>query len=867
MDFHHFRLTHVGLRPSKNTWLFGLLLIVITFVVYQPVWHAGFIWDDDNHLTNNPCIVGPLGFKAIWTTSQATYYPLVLTSFWIQHALWGLNPLPFHLVNVAVHGTCAVLTWRVLLKLNVRGAWLGAAIWALHPVNVESVAWVTELKNTQSCFFYLLGILFFLEWLKQRASNGATVHYVLALVCAVAAILSKSSTVMLPVVLGLCWWWLEGRWRSRNVAWLTPFLIISLVASGWTIWEQQFHSGAVGAEWAYSWTERLVIAGKAFWFYLGKLAWPHPLVFVYSLWKIDASGPLAYLPLLIAAAGLCVLWRYRNTQSRALFFGFAYFVISLFPVLGFFNIYFFRYSFVGDHFQYLASMGPLALAGAGIVTVLDDFNLGKRSVLLLEGALLLLLGILTWSQCRVYTTDETLYRATLEWNPSCWLAHNNLGLTVLRSGKPEEAIEEYRKALHYKPDYAEAHNNLGNAYLDKGRITEATSEFSKAAQCNPHYAEAYANLGNALVKSGRIDEAIAKFELALKIQPDLTLVRYNLGNAFLQKRQFGEAIGHYQEALKAKPDFAQAHYNLAAALLEENQTDGAIWHLERAIENKPDFAEAENNLGSALLQKGRVDEGVGHYRKALRINPEFAEAYFNLGNALLEKGRLADAVTAYEKATEITPRNVQFQSSLGVALAKIGNRGDALSHLEAALDLQPNDWERHRLLGIAYAMDGRPRQAAKQFELALEIRRDDPGIEKDLAKALWQDGRVREAIVHYNNALKADPPLVDALKELALLLATTPDNALRDGKRASELAFRAWQLSNERDPVAGAALAAAYAERGDFANASKTAQRAMDLAASQGQTSLVETIRSNAKLYRENKPLRLARMSDASSSP
>ncbi|MEY2525652.1 MAG: hypothetical protein QOE73_423, partial [Verrucomicrobiota bacterium] len=324
-------------------WIFAALLVVLVVVAYQQVWHAGFIWDDDSHLTKNPCIIGPLGFEGIWTTAAATYYPLVLSNFWIQHALWGLNPLPYHLVNVAMHAACGILLWQILRQLQVKGAWLGAALWALHPVQVESVAWVTELKNTQSCFFYLLSIFFFLRWRETIASrldrHGKVWNYAAALFCAVLAILSKSSTVMLPVVLGLCSWWMDGRWRWRDVTKLVPFLFVSVSAAAWTVWEQKFHSGAIGSTWTQTWAERIIIAGRDVWFYLGKLFWPHPLIFIYPRWTIDASQALAYLPALAAGAGLILLWWNRNGRLRPIFFAAAYFVVSLFPVLGFFDVY------------------------------------------------------------------------------------------------------------------------------------------------------------------------------------------------------------------------------------------------------------------------------------------------------------------------------------------------------------------------------------------------------------------------------------------------------------------------------------------------------------------------------------------------
>ena len=366
----------VRISLLRRDWFWALLLIAFVSIAYAQVFRAHYIWDDESHLTRNPCVIGPLGLKEIWTTAQAVYYPLVLTTFWTLHKFIGLNPLPYHLLNVLLHAASAVLLWRILQLLKIRGAWLGAALWALHPVMVQSVAWITELKNTQSCVFYLLAILFFLKWNDQggavsrppqrRTGDRRSFVFALSLLFFLLATLSKPSVVMLPFVLALCIWWMRGKIRWRDMLTLIPFVLISALVSAWTIWEQKFHARAIGPDWAQTFPERLIIAGKAIWFYLGKLVWPHPLIFIYPRWEIDSSKVVAYLPLLAALAGLALLWFIRAKWGRALFFAAAYYVISLFPVLGFFSVFFFRYSFVSDHFQYLASMGPLALAGAGI---------------------------------------------------------------------------------------------------------------------------------------------------------------------------------------------------------------------------------------------------------------------------------------------------------------------------------------------------------------------------------------------------------------------------------------------------------------------------------------------------------------------
>ena len=444
---------------ERRDWLWGFFLIAFVFIAYAPVFTAGFIWDDESHLTQNPCIVGPLGLKEIWTSTQAVYYPLVLTTFWVLHKFVGLNPLPYHILNVLMHAGSALLLWRVLRQLGVNGAWLGAALWALHPVLVQSVAWVTELKNTQSCLFYLLSISFFLSWeeqarLTRTARTKIPLMFALSLTCFLLAILSKPSVVMLPVVLALCIWWRRGRIGWKDAMLLTPFLLISALASAWTIWEQKFHANAIGPEWAQTWPERLIIAGRAIWFYLAKLVWPHPLIFIYPRWEIHSWQWIAYLPLLAATVGLIVLWSVPGRAGRALFFAAAYYVVSLFPVLGFFSVYFFRYSFVSDHFQYLASMGPLALVGAAIATLAGRFcetplelasgtvalqlssdNIGVARGRLFLGSLgcsilLLSLAFLTWRQSAIYHDLITLYTRTLANNPACWMAHYNLGIAL-----------------------------------------------------------------------------------------------------------------------------------------------------------------------------------------------------------------------------------------------------------------------------------------------------------------------------------------------------------------------------------------------------------------------------------------------------
>jgi protein O-mannosyl-transferase len=712
----------------RRDWFRALLLVAFVFIAYIQVFQADFIWDDESHLTRNPCVVGPLGLKEIWTTAQAVYYPLVLTTFWTLHKLIGLNPFPYHLLNVSLHAVSAILLWRVLRLLEIRGSWLGAALWALHPVMVQSVAWITELKNTQSSVFYLLSIFFFLRWEDHGAAvSGSSPRgtedrhsYVFAssLLFFILATLSKPSVVMLPIVLALCIWWRRGKIRPRDLLTLTPFALISAFASAWTIWEQKFHARAIGLEWAQAFPERLMIAGKAIWFYLGKLAWPHPLIFIYPRWEIDSLKAAAYLPLLLGIAGLVALWFVHAKWGRALFFAAAYYVASLFPVLGFFSVFFFRYSFVSDHFQYLASMGPLALAGAGIATILVRFCgtsaefvhrpevvpqssgtiADPRSRLVLSyglcGILLVLLGFLTWRQTAEYHNLVTLYTATLQKNPRCWMAHYNLGIVLSEQGKADQAIDHYRQALDLRPDYAEAHYNLGRLLVEQGQSDEAITHYERAVAINPADAEAQNNLGVTLFGIGRADDAIA----------------------------------HYQKALEIWPDYAEASCNLANALIAKGDFDGAIARYTACLAVLPDQEEARYNLASAFLRRGRTDEAITQYQKVLQMHPESADAHANLGSAWLAKGRVRDAMAEYTKALQLSPENLAALSNLAWLLAtsadaSLRNGSEAVRLAERA-DSASSRSETHatvlRILAAAYAEAGEFAEAKETAQNALQ---------------------------------------------------------------------------------------------------------------------------------------------------
>jgi len=593
----------------SGDWVLGLLLVLAVIITYSPVWHAGFIWDDDNHLTANPCIIGPLGLKEIWTTSAAQICPLVLTSFWVEHALWGLAPLPYHLVNVFMHAACAVLLWRVLRSMQIPGAWLGAALWALHPVQVESVAWITEMKNTQSGLFFLLSILFFVKLLegrppgRPRTRGSASLqedpkrrdwNYALTLLFAALAMASKSSTVILPVVLCICAWWMEGRWQWRNVARMIPLFLMSLAAGILSLWTQNVEA-ADDLKWGTpTWPERLAMTGDAVWFYLGKLVWPYPLMAIYPRWDIDASQWFSYLPLIAVIAVPLLLWWQRDSWSRPWFFAFAYYLLGLLPVLGLADRY------VADHYQYLADMGPLGLAGAGLAQM-AEFILPKKSWFQpgFSAGVLLILGLVSWQRAWVYENQETLWTDTLAKNPNCSAGYNNLGLAFSQNGQIDDALAQFQKALAINPGFDKAQNNMGTALAQKGRVDEAMVYFQKAVEINPQYAEAHGNLGKVFLQKGKLDEAIVEYQRALEINPIYADAHNSLGDIFFKRGQLDEAKAEFQRALEINPNHAEAHYNLGSALFLKGQIEEAIAQYKEALRLRPDFSEAQKNLAKA----------------------------------------------------------------------------------------------------------------------------------------------------------------------------------------------------------------------------------------------------------------------------
>jgi protein O-mannosyl-transferase len=635
------------------------MIIAATSLAYLPALRGDFIWNDSDYVT--PAARRSLaGLGRIWGDVGATeqYYPLLHSAFWVQHRVFGDHPLGYHLVALALHLLSALLFAAVLRRLfsplgsaspaavaqptfsGELAAWIAAFLFALHPVHVESVAWITEQKNTLSLAFYLGAALAYMRFDETRKPAPYAAGFALF----VASLGCKTVTATLPAALLVAFWWKRGRLDlKRDVAPLLPWFVGGMAAGLFSSWVERVYGHAVGPDFTTSPAGRLLVAGRSIGFYAGKLSWPAGLNFIYPRWIINpADGRQWLYPAGVALFGVALWWlrgRWRGPLAAFLFF-----TGSLFPVLGFVNLYGARFSWVWDHWQYLADLGPIAFAAAVMACAWRRL---KGTARFLEAALVATLlaafGTLATAHARMFHDDQTLYRETLARNPGCWMAHYNLGLIWSQMpGRLDEAVAEFRESIRLKPDLVEAHDNLGNALLQTpGGLEDAIAEYREAIRLDPKAYRAHYNLGFVWSHlPGHIDDTIDEYEIAVRLQPDSVQSRDNLGVALARAPgRLDEAIEQFRAALRLDPSFASVH----------------------------------NNLGLALSQRTeRLPEAVAEYRSAIRLDPRFALAWYNLGAAQYKLGNLKAAEEAFREDLRLSPDDPSGRKALSVVQRRLG---------------------------------------------------------------------------------------------------------------------------------------------------------------------------------------------------
>ena len=628
-----------------------LLITVATIIAYLPALNGGFLWDDDGHVTRTD-LQSLDGLFRIWFDYGATqqYYPVLHSAFWIEHLFWGQAQLGYHLVNLAQHITVACLLGTLLRRLDVPGAWFAAAYFALHPVCVESVAWISEQKNTLSALFYLGAAIAYLRYKDNREPAG----YLVASGLFALALLTKTVTASLPAALLVVTWWKHGRvdWR-RDLLPLLPWFVAGAVMGTITAHFESELVGAKGADFALSALARALLTGRVVWFYLAKLIWPFNLSFIYPRWNVDPGiwwqwlYPLLALALLFALIELARRGHRQGLAAALLFGG------TLFPVLGFFNVFPFLFSYVADHFQYLASLAFFALSGAAVSELAMRRGRGFSGVV--GGILLAGSAMLTWDRAAIYRNSTVLYENTIAANPDCWLAHHNLAVALAESGQMDEAISHLETVRRLKPDYAPGLNHLGDDLTRTGRAAEAVSLLQEAIRLEPRYAEAHNNLGVALMTLNRAPEGLVAFSEAVKLQPRLATAQSNLGFALASSGRNAEALTHLEIAARLQPENPGAEVDWATALALTGRQTEARAHFVRAIQLAPGNADYRLQYGHALAESGDVTGAVGQFTAALELNPNHALAHLQLAMALRRLGRSAEAQGHYRTALQLDP--------------------------------------------------------------------------------------------------------------------------------------------------------------------------------------------------------------------
>ncbi len=671
--------------------------MVVLLIAYLPALPGQFLWDDDTHISKNYTLLSLHGLAQIWFQPGATcqYYPLTFSVFWLEHQLWQLHTFGYHVVNVLMHGAVAILLWQVLQRLKVRGARLAGAIFALHPVCVMSVAWMTELKNTLSATLALC-----VAWAYLRAA-GLGVYgkereeakpdwrfYALSLGLFQMALFAKTAVSFLPVTLLLVAWWCGRKLNWRTVWPVLPMFGLAVLMGLVTIHVERTTGGASGEQFHLSPLERVLISGRSFWFYLEKLFFPHNLTFIYARWKVDMGVWWQYAFPVATTAALVAAWCLRKRLGRGVFVAALHFYVSTSLLVLMVALFFTSFSFVSDHWQYFGCMSVIAATAAGLAAAMDRWGKGRPALRpAVYGLLLAGLATLTWQQCGMYTDNKTLWRVTVERNPNSILALNNYGRELVTDGHFQEAISEFAKVLKLEPGNVLAHYDLGNTFLQLGLF----------------------------------DLAVKQYEAVLKLEPDAVLAHNNLGNLLLQRGQVDAAIGHFQRILEIQPRDANAHYNLGNAYQQKGRLDDAISEVQKVLELNPDDYGARCDLGNLYFQAHRVDEAMGQFQKVEDMNPAYTEAQNDRMRmiwalATSPDDTVRDGAKARELAQAMVNRSggaipVQL-SILAAAQAESGHYEEAVATGERAgqLALQQKNTELATALGqqLNFYRSGRP---------------------------------------------------------------------------------------------------------------------------------------------------------------
>jgi tetratricopeptide (TPR) repeat protein len=684
---------------TRDFILWAGVIVLAALTIYAPALHGKFLWDDDRHVEANRNLRDLPGLVNIWTKfgirggGTVQYYPLTHTTFWLEYQLTGarpgeINPLVFHITNVVLHAASAILLWLVLRELKVPGAWLAAAIWALHPIQVESVAWISERKNVLAGVFFFGSILAFLLSSfgprRERPGDFTDRLYWISFALFVCAVLSKTIACSMPAVVLLLVWWKRGRLTSRDFLATAPFFLVGLIMAGVTSWMERTHVGAAGADWNLSIPQRILIAGRAVWFYVTKLIWPTKLTFIYPRWDVQIGQAWQWIFPIAVVAVTAILFALRNRIGRGAIVAWLIFCGTLVPALGFFNVYPMRYSFVADHFQYLAGPALIALIVGAATTLLRRSNATKTAApYVIAGILLVVLSTLTLMQSRVYADPIALWGDAVRKNPSSPMLNYNYALTLLIQSDelpPEDAAKVVDNSLPYfeqatklNPQHDRAFVGWGNALVLRGKFEDAIAKFDRASAINPRSLEAMIGRGRALFELGRLDDSLAAYQTALAeaeaqrgtgavSRIKAATIHQYLGKIFQAKNDLDSAAKHFAEAAAIADDSSIMHYDYGQLLAKTGKKVEAAQQFAEAIRIRPDFLDARIALARLMIEVGNLPGAQNQLVAAARIDsnyPPLMEAAKEFDAKMRERETAATRPSTTQSATQPETQSTQ----------------------------------------------------------------------------------------------------------------------------------------------------------------------------------------------------------------
>ncbi len=870
-------------QDNRQNRVIYLVLIVITFALFSRVLNSDFInFDDGTYITENAMVQNGLtSASVVWafTSGYATnWHPLTWISHMLDCQLYSLNPQGHHLTGLLFHILNVLLLFLVLRQMTgaVWRSAVVAALFAWHPLHVESVAWVSERKDVLSTFFWLLTMLAYARYAEESKareleskvqSPKSKVFYGLALVCFALGLMAKPMLVTLPFLLLLLDFWPLGRLydlrftideskdlqsdpqtkattapmasptsRKSKIAYRklllekVPFFLLAIASSVVTFLVQKT-GGAVASLEALSFRQRIANALVSYIRYLGKMVWPHDLAVFYPIHHGWAAWQWVGAGLLIVAISLLAIAMLRRRPYFSV--GWFWYLGTLVPVIGLVQV---GGQSMADRYTYMPLVGIFIIFSWGVADLLGRGQLRRLNLAwAVIVPVLVACLVVTWNQAGYWKDSITLFRHAIAVTTDNTLAHVDLGQALDKAGQVEEAKAEFFTALKLEPNSASTLTGLGTLYVHEKDLTNALSYFNSALSKQPFFGDAHYNLANLLAAEGR--------RLAGE------------GNLVAAESKFAEAAGHYAQSLNYNPNAPDAENNFGAVLVALGKPGEAVDHFKATLRLKPNFPEAQAQLGGAYLMLGHSGLAKIHYAEAIRINPNFAHAHLKLGLIEAAEGHLEPAISQFLETIKLEPTNAVAYYNLGAAY-QAGNQLDkAFEGFSEAVRLKPGDAETQGRLAGVLARQGKLDESIKYYREAVRLKPEDALLRGHMAAVLMVQGKFEPAMESYREAIRLKPQWPDPMRDLAWILATNPKPEVRNGAEALRLAQRACELAGHPDARFLSALEVAYAEVGRFDDAIKTARQIQQLPASPAQKYFATAATNHMELYRAGKPV------------